>query len=127
LSQGKRILDVAMNYGFETHAGFTKAFKKCYGYPPSLHHLHIPVTLPERAIIDSVKMKHGGINMTPYIIELTPFMVAGRTMKQKMSNINRHSDIPAFCFIDAVEADIDNLLDNTSKLFCNSKHCEISM
>jgi AraC family transcriptional regulator len=25
LSQGKRIIDVAMEYGFETHAGFTKA------------------------------------------------------------------------------------------------------
>lgn len=65
--------------------------------------------------------------MNPYIIELTPFIVAGRTMKHKISNVNHHSDIPAFCFMNSVEADINDLLNNTSKLFCNSKHCEISM
>lgn len=38
--QGRRILDVALEYGFETHAGFTKTFKKVFGYPPSLYRLH---------------------------------------------------------------------------------------
>ena len=31
---GRRILDVAMDYGFESHAGFSKAFRKVYGYSP---------------------------------------------------------------------------------------------
>ena len=31
LSCGERILDVALKYGFETHAGFTKAFKNVSG------------------------------------------------------------------------------------------------
>ena len=48
LSQGKRIIDVAMDYGFETHAGFTKAFKKCFGFPPSLYHLHLKPYLPKK-------------------------------------------------------------------------------
>ena len=34
ICQGKRILDVAMDYGFESHNGFTKAFRKVYGYSP---------------------------------------------------------------------------------------------
>lgn len=31
---GKRILDAAMDYGFESHNGFSKAFRKVYGYSP---------------------------------------------------------------------------------------------
>lgn len=130
LSQGKRILDVAMDYGFETHTGFTKAFKKCFGSPPSLCHLHIEAKPPEKATVNSIKLKHGGFNMTPYIIVMTPFTVAGRTLRQKLPNVKRHADIPAFCFTDAYEADSENLLTNTSKLFSKSdaiKHCEISM
>ena len=34
ICQGKRILDVAMDYGFESHNGFSKAFRKVYGYSP---------------------------------------------------------------------------------------------
>jgi AraC-like DNA-binding protein len=35
---GKRILDVAIEYGYETHSGFTKAFRKKYGFSPALIH-----------------------------------------------------------------------------------------
>jgi len=35
---GKKILDVAMEYGYETHSGFTKAFRKKYGFSPALIH-----------------------------------------------------------------------------------------
>ena len=34
---GKRILDVAMDYGFESHNGFSKAFRKVYGYSPDAY------------------------------------------------------------------------------------------
>lgn len=35
LCTGKRVLDVAMDYGFESHAGFAKAFRKIYGFSPN--------------------------------------------------------------------------------------------
>jgi len=35
LSLGKKVIDVAMEYGFETHGGFTKAFVQWFGFPPS--------------------------------------------------------------------------------------------
>lgn len=34
ICDGRRILDVAMDYGFESHNGFAKAFRKVYGYSP---------------------------------------------------------------------------------------------
>ena len=132
LSQGGRIIDVAMDYGFETHAGFTKAFKKCFGFPPSVCHLHINALPPEKATIYSVKSKHGGIKMTPYIIVMTPFTVAGRTMKKKLPNIKSHVDIPAYCFgltASEIEAETTALCP-TQEDFSKSdsiKHCEISM
>lgn len=33
---GKRIIDVALEYGWESHSGFTKSFKKEFGFSPSL-------------------------------------------------------------------------------------------
>ena len=59
LSRGGRIVDAAMAYGFETHAGFTKAFKRHFGYPPSLYRLHMIASPPERATIRSVQRKYG--------------------------------------------------------------------
>ena len=55
LSQGQRVIDVAMTYGFETHGGFTKAFKKVFGYPPSLYRLHGTASPPEKASLSGIK------------------------------------------------------------------------
>lgn len=35
---GKRILDVAIEYGYQTHSGFTKAFRRKYGFSPAFIH-----------------------------------------------------------------------------------------
>lgn len=36
IMSGKRILDTAIEYGYQTHSGFTKAFRKKYGFSPAL-------------------------------------------------------------------------------------------
>ncbi len=128
LSQGKKILDVAVAYGFETHTGFAKAFKKRFGFPPSLCHLRIATNLPKRVTVSNLKFRHGGRNMTPYITVVTPFTVAGRTNRHKMPGVRNTADIPAFDF--DPKADVHTLLENTSKLFSKSdaiKHCEVEM
>ena len=131
LSQGRRIMDVAMDYGFETHAGFTKAFKKQYGFPPSLCPVRIAAASPGRATVRSVRMKQGGSNMNPYIIVMTPFTVAGRTLRRESPGVTRHADIPAYCLgVNASEAETDALLSDMSRLFSRSdaiKHGEISL
>ncbi len=96
LSQGKRIIDVAMEYGFETHAGFTKACKKFFGYPPSLHRLHISANLPERATIASVIQKHGGIAMEVQLKELPSFVIVGVISRHALPNVKRSADVPAY-------------------------------
>lgn len=34
--EGKKVIEVALEYGYETHSGFTKAFKKKFGFPPTI-------------------------------------------------------------------------------------------
>lgn len=40
IAQGRRMVDVAMDYGFETQAGFYKAFFQCIGCTPSEYRRH---------------------------------------------------------------------------------------
>lgn len=35
---GKKIIDVSIEYGYNTHSGFSKAFKKRFGFTPTLIH-----------------------------------------------------------------------------------------
>ena len=48
ICEGRRILDVAMDYGFESHNGFSKAFRKVYGFSPNEYRRraipHRPIT-----------------------------------------------------------------------------------
>ncbi len=97
LSRGERILDVAIMYGFETHAGFTKAFKRIFGYAPSFYRMHAPVAPPQPINLVALKEnKTGGIIMQPKIISKEAFKVVGYEFKTTLRN-NAHSrDIPAF-------------------------------
>ena len=122
LSQGKRIIDVAMDYGFDTHAGFTKAFKKCFGFPPSLYRLHIMPKQPERAAIKSVRIKHGGIIMQVQIKEIQPFSVVGVVSGHLLSSVKKSADIPAYW--NTISFDYGKHLSRLYDAFSPAKHGE---
>lgn len=66
LTQGKKFIDAAMEYGFETHAGFTKAFVHWFGFPPSLCRLRLtakPPGYPTRHKLESMK---GNVNASTF-------------------------------------------------------------
>jgi AraC family transcriptional regulator len=48
LACGKRIIDIAMDYGFDTHNGFTKAFRKAYGCSPEKYRIHVSGQIPKK-------------------------------------------------------------------------------
>ncbi|WP_026476090.1 AraC family transcriptional regulator [Alkaliphilus transvaalensis] len=97
LNNDKKILETAILYGFETHAGFTKAFKKAFGYPPSFYRIHAPKDIPKGINLRNLKKNRiGGIIMQPKIIQRDAFKVVGYEFKTTLKN-NAHSrDIPAF-------------------------------
>lgn len=125
MSQGKRIIDVAMDYGFETHAGFTKAFKKLYGYPPSLYRLHITASPPIKATVYNVKQKYGGINMQVQIKEIKPFSLVGYTSRHRMPSVSKMSDIPAFW--EKINLEYGAALSTLHDTYTQSIHCEIAV
>lgn len=111
LSNNGKVSDIAFDYGFETHAGFTKAFKKCFGYAPTFYRLHAPIGLPQKVNLRKLKEnKIGGIIMQPKIMQHDAFKIVGYEFKTTLRN-NAHSrDIPAFW-------DQCNIEDKESKLY----------
>lgn len=97
LVMGKKIIDIAVEYGFETHAGFTKAFKKSFGSPPSLYRIHCPISLPQKPDLSRLQhMKLGGIVMQPKITTRPAFWVIGKTFEGKVKNVSYTRDEPAY-------------------------------
>lgn len=125
LSRGRKIIDVAMKYGFETHAGFTKAFKKCFGYPPSLHRLHVSAHQPERMTVCSFQSKNGGIMMQVQIKEIPFFAVAGIVSRHTFPNVKRSADIPAFWH--TISMDYGQHLSRAYDAFTPAKHGEFGL
>ena len=126
LSQGKKVIDVAMEYGFETHGGFTKAFVHWFGFPPSLCHLRIKADLPATMNVSMLKNKfYGGNTMNPHIIELTPFSVVGWPSRYTREDMKTTGDAPTFW--NTINMDYSPILTKLYEVFPKSKHCEISM
>ena len=126
LSQGSKVIDVAMDYGFETHAGFTKAFAQAFGFPPSLCRLRLRIEPPQRADIALLRMKFlGGHTMNPHIYELTPFSVIGWPSRHTIQNMKNTADAPTYW--NTLHMDYGSILIKLYEAFPKSKHCEISM
>ena len=126
LSQGKKVIDVAMDYGFETHAGFTKAFIHWFGFPPSMCYPRLKINPPTKADVILLKNKfYGGNAMNPHIIELTHFSVVGWPSRHTKENIKNTADAPTFW--NTLDLDYSTILTKLYDVFPRSKHCEISM
>lgn len=97
LARGEKVLDIALKYGFETHAGFSKAFKKHFGYPPNYYRMHAPVDVPRRVDLEALELGHtGGIILQPKIVERDAFCIAGYGFETTLKNNTHARDIPAF-------------------------------
>jgi AraC family transcriptional regulator len=126
LLDGKQIIEVAMDYGFETHAGFTRAFKRHYGFPPSLARLRLGVSIPT---IDEILQNKtnmictGGTTMHPEIKTKNGLTVVGYTSRHRMPDVRGISDIPAYW--DSIGLDYGAELSTLHHAYEKSRHCEV--
>jgi len=126
LSCGEKIIDVALKYGFETHAGFTKAFKKCFGYPPSLYRIHAISSQPTRMeLTELMSIILGGNIMYPEFVEMQPFTVVGFTSRHTMPDVRFTHDIPLYW--ETINMDYAEPLTRLHDVFRKSKHCEYTV
>ena len=96
-SSGRKLIDIAMDYGFETHSGFSKAFKRQYGMPPEVYRLHPNNAKPP--LPDLMQMQNyqiGGIVMEPKFVTRPTVKLAGYALKTKNDSETNNRDIPAF-------------------------------
>ena len=126
LSCGEKIIDVALKYGFETHAGFSRAFKKYFGYSPSLYRIHAVSSRPTRMeLAELISITSGGAIMYPEIVEIKPFTVVGFTSRHTMSNVRFTHDIPLYW--ETIDMDTAESLNRLHNVFSKSRHCEYTV
>ncbi len=78
LHKGRTILDIAIDYGFETHSGFSKAFRRYFGCPPEVYRAYATFNVPP--LPDLVKARqYISVNMLePKILaKKAAFKIAG--------------------------------------------------
>ncbi len=76
ISQGNKIIDVALSYGFDTYAGFFKAFKREYNYSPSQYVKRHVIKMPNK------------INLKQEV-----FMITHKKLKEILSYWNLENEI----------------------------------
>lgn len=112
-----KIIDIAMDYGFETASGFSKAFRKEFGYSPTTYILRM-------GSWDGSKITTiiGGFFMNPTIKRVPAFKVAGYGIETNIEN-GYMKDIAAYWENYTGE----NLEDKMYKQLNPKKHGEVGM
>ncbi|WP_332888827.1 AraC family transcriptional regulator [Paenibacillus selenitireducens] len=95
LFKGRRILDISVDYGFETQSGFTKAFRKEFGFSPTQFAVRM-ADVYHYISGEKNNIEHGGLCMIPTIITKPSFKVAGYGIKTNITNESMTKDIAAF-------------------------------
>ncbi len=92
-----KIIDVALKVGFDTHSGFSKAFRRRYGMTPEAFRLeaNAPLPLPPTRSLP-VSKKNGGIIMEPTWITLPAQRIAGYALSTTNQDGQNNREIPAF-------------------------------
>lgn len=118
LFKGERIIDIALDYGFKTHNGFSKAFKKEFGFRPKQY-----VKCMGNYFNKESKLELGGYIMNPVIMKKTAFKVAGYGIKTNITNSNYTKDIASFWS----NYDGENLESKMYKILNPPKHGEVGI
>ena len=98
LAHGKSIIAIAMDYGFDSHNGFAKAFRKTYGCSPDQYRIHASGQVPKKVDLLHLKQYNltGGIVAEPKIVAKPACKIAGYELKTTMRDGKNHQDITAF-------------------------------
>jgi len=82
ISSNKRIIDIAFDYGFNSHESFIRSFKKQYSHTPSQFRKKKPNTrFYEKCSIGSIELnlQKGKVKLKPDIFHKSSFSIAGLT------------------------------------------------
>ncbi|WP_123041848.1 AraC family transcriptional regulator [Cohnella candidum] len=95
----RRIVDVALDHGFQTHETFTRAFKKMFGMTPGEYRKRDIRTppYPHANVLQRMYNPYlGGIRMDYRIVDKPAFKWIGYALETTSEEGQNHRDIPAF-------------------------------
>lgn len=118
LNKGRKIIDIALDYGFETASGFTKAFRRTFGYSPTQY----MVRMSENADVKT-KFEIGGSGMKPIIVKKPAFKVAGYGITTNITGAAYTKDIASFW----INYNGENLESKMYKILNPPKHGEVGL
>jgi len=85
LNSGRKILNIAIDYGFETHSGFSKAFRRYFGCPPEIYRTYAAFDVPKVPDLSKSNQFISEFVVEPKIIaKKTSFKLAGFAFKIKL-------------------------------------------
>ncbi len=118
LFKGGKIIDISLEYGFETHSGFSKAFRKLFGYSPTQY-------IVRMAGYDDAKttFEIGGYIMNPVIVKKAAFKVAGYGIETNVTGGTYTKDIASFWS----NYNGENLESKMYKILNPAKHGEVGL
>ncbi|HYF82141.1 MAG TPA: AraC family transcriptional regulator [Clostridia bacterium] len=91
LFNGRKIIDIALDYGFETQSGFTKAFRQVFNYSPTQYSARMAGYCEAKTTFEI-----GGYIMNPVIVKKPAFKVAGYGIQTNIAGSNYTKDIASF-------------------------------
>jgi len=99
LQKGRRIIDIALDYGFGSERTFSRAFKREYGISPDRYRRQVNTNVvPTKIILTSFKKNnlYGGIIMEPRIVKKPAFKVVGFELKTTNIGGVNYREVPEF-------------------------------
>lgn len=118
LFAGRKIIDIAFEYGFETQSGFTKAFRKAFGYSPTQY-----MTRMDGYIYSESTSEIGGYIMNPFIVNKPGFKVAGYGIQTNIAGSTYTKEIASFWS----NYDGENLESKMYEILNPPKHGEVGL
>lgn len=118
LFTGRKIIDIALDYGFETPSGFTKAFRKAFGYSPTQYIVRMNGYTDAKTPFEI-----GGYIMNPIIVKKAAFKVAGYGIKTNITGGTYTKDIASFWS----NYNGENLESKMYKILNPAKHGEVGV
>ena len=97
LATDRKLIEIAMDFGYKTHSGFSKAFKRHYGMSPETYRIHATAEKPPLPDISRMnKYLVGGIVMQPKFVTQPARRLVGYALKTTNTDGINRTAIPAF-------------------------------
>ena len=82
LNSGRKLSNIAKDYSFETHSGFSKAFRRFFGCPPEVYRTYAYFNVPEIQDLTKSKQHESNNIIEPKIMaKKAAFKIAGFAQK----------------------------------------------